>query len=137
MTDRFTPAKRSEIMSEIKGRDTGPEKEIRRLLHRLGYRFRLQRKELPGKPDIVLPKYRTVIFMHGCFWHGHVECLRSKRPTTNIEFWNKKIDANIRRDIEAGSQLEKMGWRVFTVWQCQIKDTDKLIDRLIGFIEQR
>jgi DNA mismatch endonuclease (patch repair protein) len=124
-------------MSEIKGRDTGPEKEIRRLLHRLGYRFRLQRKELPGKPDIVLPKYRTVIFVHGCFWHGHVACLRSKRPTTNIRFWNKKIDANIRRDIEAGCQLGKMGWRVFTVWQCQIKDTDKLIDRLIGFIEQR
>jgi DNA mismatch endonuclease (patch repair protein) len=124
-------------MSEIKGRDTGPEKEIRSLLHRLGYRFRLHRKELPGKPDIVLPKYRAVIFVHGCFWHGHDACRRSKRPTTNIESWNKKIDANIRRDIEAGSQLEKMGWRVFTIWQCQMKDTDKLIDWLIGFIEQR
>src|SRR5262245_34234702 len=98
MADRFTAEQRSRNMSRVRGRDTQPEIIVRKLLHRLGYRFRLHRKGLPGKPDIVLPKYRTAIFVHGCFWHGHPGCRRSARPTTNVEFWNRKIDGNVERD---------------------------------------
>jgi DNA mismatch endonuclease, patch repair protein len=130
MPDRFTDAERSRIMSRVKGRDTQPEMKVRRLLHRLGYRFRLHRKDLPGKPDIVLPKYRTTVFVHGCFWHGHEGCKRAARPTSNTEFWNQKIDGNIARDAKAQAALEALGWRSLTIWQCEIKDIDALTERL-------
>ncbi len=103
-------------MAQVKSENTSPELAIRKLLHRLGYRFRLHRKDLPGKPDIVLPKYNTVIFVHGCFWHGHTGCKRAARPTSNTDFWNKKLDRNIERDRKAREELEKMDWRVITIW---------------------
>lgn len=120
-------------MSRVKSRDTQPELLVRRLLHRLGYRFRLHRKDLPGKPDIVLPKYKSVIFVHGCFWHGH-NCSRGKRPTSNVEFWNSKLDKNIDRDKKNQESLSQLGWRILTVWECEIRDADTLAIKLANFL---
>jgi DNA mismatch endonuclease (patch repair protein) len=117
-------------MAQVKSENTSPELAIRKLLHRLGYRFRLHRKDLPGKPDIVLPKYRTVIFVHGCFWHGHPGCKRAARPASNTDFWNKKLDRNIERDRKAREELEKTGWRVMTIWECEIKNAGKVEEKL-------
>ena len=122
-------------MSRIKGWDTEPEKAVRSCLHRLGYRFRLRVENLPGKQDIVLPKHMAVLFVHGCFWHGHKGCRRATRPSTNADFWNDKIEANMRRDEEVRNQLVKMGWRVLVVWQCRIKKKDVLSSELVGLIE--
>src|SRR5579859_220089 len=108
-------------MAKIRGKDTAPEKIVRRLLHKHGYRFRLHRKDLPGCPDIVLPKYRTVIFVHGCFWHGH-RCKRGAKPSSNSTFWEDKINRNNQRDKAANKRLKSMGWRVLVLWQCQIGD---------------
>ena len=136
MADTFTPEQRSAVMARVKNRNTTPEKLVRSLLHQRGYRFRLHRKDLPGSPDIVLPRYKSVIFVHGCFWHGHEGCRRGTRPTSNTEFWNVKIDRNIERDTLAIRHLEDTGWRSLTVWQCEIKDTIALQDRLLAFLEQ-
>jgi len=122
-------------MSHISGKDTKPEILVRSLLHRMGYRFRLHKKNMPGKPDIVLPKYKKVIFVHGCFWHGHENCPRSKRPSTNVEFWNKKIDANIERDKKIIKSLEYLGWKTLIIWTCEIKNEDALKHKLISFME--
>jgi len=134
MTDRFDQAKRSEIMSHIKGKDTQPEKLVRRLLHKMGYRFRLHVNSLPGKPDIVLPRHKKVIFVHGCFWHGHKNCKRASRPQSNTNFWNRKIDANIARDRENQRKLQLQGWNSLIIWQCQTKDLAALKNRLAKFI---
>lgn len=130
MSDRFTPEQRSDIMSRIKGRNTAPERTVRSLLHRMGYRFRLHRKGLPGNPDIVLPKYMVVIFVHGCFWHGHTDCNRAKRPTSNVEFWNNKLQRNVERDRSVRQELEDLGWHVEVIWQCEIRDIPQLESRL-------
>lgn len=130
MTDVFTRAKRSEVMSRIRGRNTRPERAVRSLLHRRGYRFRLHVATLPGRPDIVMPKYRAVILVHGCFWHRHSGCRFSYSPKTRVEFWQKKFSANQRRDRDVESALEKLGWRVITVWECQIRDLETLAARL-------
>lgn len=135
MADRFTPEERSRIMAKVKGRDTKPEILVRRILHRLGYRFRLYRKDLPGKPDIVLPRHRKIIFVHGCFWHGH-DCKRGARPETNADFWNAKIKGNIERDARNTEELKRLGWDVLTLWVCEMKDPDELAERLGRFIEQ-
>ena len=134
MTDVFTPEKRSAVMSRVKNRDTAPEILVRSLLHRMGYRFRLQVKDLPGTPDIVLPKYRSVIFVHGCFWHGHEGCPRSQRPQANAEFWNEKIGKNMARDEKAQDDLRAIGWRVLIVWQCRTRKTDELRQTLEEFL---
>ena len=123
--DVFPQKKRQEIMSRVRSRNTRPEALVRSLLHRLGFRFRLHRKDLPGTPDIVLPKYGTVIFVHGCFWHGH-DCTRGKLPTTNAEFWRKKIEGNVARDKEATEELRSQGWRVINVWSCETSSCVKL-----------
>src|SRR5947209_66183 len=112
MADTFTKAKRSEIMSRIGGKDTAPELRVRRLLHALGFRFRLHRDDLPGKPDIVLPRLRKIVLIHGCFWHCHPGCPRAALPTTNAEFWQKKIDGNQARDRRVRPELKKAGWTV-------------------------
>jgi DNA mismatch endonuclease (patch repair protein) len=130
VTDVFTRAKRSEVMSRIRGRDTRPERAVRSLLHRRGYRFRLHVATLPGRPDIVMPKYRVVILVHGCFWHRHPRCRFSYSPKTRVEFWQKKFSANQRRDRHVESALEKLGWSVITVWECQIRDSETLAARL-------
>lgn len=127
--DRITRERRSAIMSRIRSRDTRPERLIRRLLHALGYRFRLHRKELPGKPDVVLPKYRTVVLVHGCFWHGCGKCDRGTRvPKTNTAFWLEKIAANRRRDEQVRQALTAAGWKVLTVWACETGDREQLVE---------
>lgn len=135
MPDTFTPAQRSTVMARVKGRDTQPEMAVRRLLHAMGYRFRLHRKDLPGSPDIVLPRYRKVIFVHGCFWHGHPGCARAARPTSNVDFWNRKLDQNRCRDAQALSQLDALGWDVLTIWQRQLRDTTALRKLLCEFMQ--
>lgn len=134
--DVFTKEKRSQIMSRVSGRNTKPEIVVRSLLHNLGYRFRLHRKDLPGKPDIILPKHKKAIFVHGCFWHGHTGCSRSKRPSTNKEFWCEKLDKNIERDKETVDALRTLGWDVLIVWTCEVKDKDKLKTKLLSFLEK-
>ena len=123
--DVFPEKKRREIMSRVRNRNTRPEVLVRSLLHRLGYRFRLHRNDLPGTPDIVLPKYGTVIFVHGCFWHGH-DCTRGKLPSTNQDFWHKKIEKNVVRDKKATTRLRSQGWNVINVWSCETTSTPKL-----------
>ena len=136
MTDRFSREERSEIMSRIKGRDTKPEMVVRSAVHRMGYRFRLHRRDLPGCPDIVLPRHCKVIFVHGCFWHGHRGCRRSKRPETNTVFWNRKLDANAERDRRFRRALTGMGWRVLVVWECETRDAEKLLRKLSAFLSR-
>lgn len=118
--DHLSPEKRSWNMSRIKSKNTAPEMRIRSALHQLGYRFRLHVKELPGKPDIVLPKYKTVIFVHGCFWHRHKGCVRATTPSTNQEYWEKKFQQNVMRDKLEQDELKRMGWRVIVVWECNV-----------------
>ncbi|WP_439636117.1 very short patch repair endonuclease [Oceanicaulis sp.] len=120
MADIVSKAKRSRMMSGIRGKDTKPELIVRQGLHARGYRFRLHRKDLPGKPDIVLPKYRAVIFVNGCFWHGH-DCHLFKWPKTREEFWREKIDLNRKRDATSISDLLSRNWRVLVVWECALK----------------
>jgi len=127
--DRHTPTQRKYNMSRVKAKNTKPEILVRKLLHRLGYRFRLHRKDLPGKPDIVLPKYRTIIFVNGCFWHGH-NCPKGKLPETNTRFWEEKITTNQKRDQLNREKLEGEGWAVLTIWECQIKEEEKIIELL-------
>lgn len=134
MTDVFTKKKRSWIMSRVKGRDTKPEILVRSFVHRMGFRFRIHRRDMPGNPDIVLPQHSKVIFMHGCFWHGHKRCPRSKRPTTNEGFWNKKLDRNIERDKRFRRKLRSMGWKALVVWQCETRKPEKLIGKLERFL---
>lgn len=121
-------------MSRVSGADTGPELLVRKIIHRMGFRYRLHVKKLPCNPDIVLTKHKKVIFVNGCFWHGHKGCKRSKRPSTNVEFWNKKISGTVKRDKEAIKALEGMGWQVLVVWQCQTIDLDALQKRLALFL---
>jgi DNA mismatch endonuclease (patch repair protein) len=136
LPDAFSKVKRSNIMSRVRGQDTKPELLVRRILHGLGYRFRLHRRDLPGSPDIVLPRYRKVVFVHGCFWHGHEDCPRAVRPMSNVEFWNRKLDGNKRRDLETQHQLTGQGWGVLVVWQCQTKNADSLRRRLQTFLRE-
>ena len=124
--DTFSPEKRSEIMRRVRSTDTTPEKKVRSLLHGLGFRFRLHRSDLPGKPDIVLPKYRTVIFIHGCFWHRHPGCPRASTPATRREYWLPKFKRTVQRDQKNQAKLIELGWRVIVVWECEIKDLEHL-----------
>jgi DNA mismatch endonuclease (patch repair protein) len=125
---------RSRIMRAVKGRDTGPERKVRRLLHRLGYRFRLQRRDLPGTPDLAFPGRRAVVFVHGCFWHGH-DCRRGARaPRANADFWAAKIARNRARDAAALEALAAAGWRAHVVWECGLKDEAALAAELVAFL---
>ena len=134
MSDVFSKEKRSWLMSRVKGRDTTPEILVRSFLHRMGLRFRIHRRDLPGKPDIVLPRHGKVIFVHGCFWHGHKRCLRSQRPTTHKGFWNRKLDQNIERDKRFRRRLWRMGWKVLVVWECETRKPEKLLQKLERFL---
>ncbi len=140
MADVFAPEKRAEVMSRIRGRDTGPELALRSMLHRLGYRFTVngpKNKSLPGKPDIVLPKYRTVIFVHGCFWHGHEHCPAFRIPGSRTEWWTAKISGNRARDVRNEKALLVMGWHVVTIWECALKTASArewLTRRIPGFL---
>lgn len=136
MADVFTQRKRSDIMSRIKGTNTKPEILTRKLVYSLGYRYRLHSNLLPGKPDIVLPAHQKIIFVHGCFWHGHLNCRRASLPSTNVRFWQQKIAGNKLRDSAVRRKLRRSGWKVLVVWQCQTKDVQKLRTRLAAFLEQ-
>lgn len=127
--DVFSLDQRSGIMRKVRSTDTAPEKLVRGLLHACGYRFTLSNKNLPGKPDIVLPKYKTVIFVHGCFWHRHKGCSAASMPQSNIEYWRKKFSGNEKRDRRVKRELRQLGWRVCIVWECQTKFPQKLIAR--------
>jgi len=128
--DCLSPERRSWNMSRIRGRDTGPEKLVRSLLHRLGFRFSLCRKDLPGRPDIVLPARGAVVFVHGCFWHQHDGCANATMPNTRRSFWKKKLGGNVRRDGLVREELAALGWRVLTVWECELRDAERVGRRL-------
>lgn len=123
-------------MSAIRGKDTKPEMIVRRLVHSLGYRYRLHVRELPGVPDLVFPTRKKVIFVHGCFWHRHNCRLGRPRPKTRHEFWEEKLEGNRRRDAKHRRELRALGWQVLTVWQCQTADPDKLAERVLRFLDE-
>ena len=121
-------------MSRVKGHNTQPERLVRSLIHKMGFRFRINRADLPGKPDIVLPRHKKIVFVHGCFWHGHKGCRRSARPSTNVEFWDRKLSGNIKRDQRLKRKLERDGWRVLIVWSCETRNTDRVKSKLTTFL---
>jgi DNA mismatch endonuclease (patch repair protein) len=130
MADNLTPAQRRACMQAVKGRNTTPERIVRSVLHRLGCRFSLHRTDLPGKPDIVMPARGYVVFVHGCFWHGHT-CVRGRRkPATNVQYWQDKIQRNKIRDRRALAALKRRGWKTLVVWECETHVLDRLIERL-------
>lgn len=133
-TDVFSRSKRSEIMRAVKGRDTAPEIGLRKALFAKGFRYRLNDKRLPGSPDIVLPKHNAVIFVHGCFWHGH-DCARgSRRPKTNAAYWREKIARNRERDRRAIAALRRLGWRVKISWECDLQDVTGAAKKIAGWL---
>ena len=132
-TTRTDPV-RSRIMRAVKSRDTKPEMLVRRMVRAMGYRYRLHRKDLPGKPDLVFSSRKKIIFVHGCFWHGH-DCLRGDRmPKTNRKYWKKKISGNVKRDVKHTSELKKSGWEVLLVWECETRDAEALTKSLNNFL---
>lgn len=136
--DSLTPEKRSWNMSRIRGKDTRPEIAVRSLLHRMGYRFRTVDRNLPGKPDIVLPKYRTVILVHGCFWHRHPGCKYAYTPKSRLDFWEKKFGENVERDARNLSLLKQQRWFPIVVWECEIKrDADAVLRKIDRTLQRR
>lgn len=133
MTDTRTPAQRRAIMQAVRGKDTGPEYAVRRLLHRLGYRYRLHARALPGRPDLVFPGRRKAVFVHGCFWHSH-GCAIGRPPKSRLDYWLPKLNRNRERDAANRAQLEALGWSVLTVWQCETRKTDALEAGLLAFL---
>ena len=136
VADKITPARRSENMRRIKSKGMKPEMVVRRLVHGLGYRYRLHRKDLLGKPDLVFGPRRAVVFVHGCFWHRH-DCRDGRVPSSNREYWEPKLARNVERDRKTRHELEAAGWRVLVVWECEIKDEATLADRLVAFLGER
>ncbi|NTV82515.1 DNA mismatch endonuclease Vsr [Chlorobaculum thiosulfatiphilum] len=137
MTDIFPNEKRSWIMSRVRGKNTSPEIKIRSLVHGLGFRFRLHRKDLPGKPDLVFPSRKKIIFVHGCFWHGH-DCVRGRRvPKTNSVYWVEKIHRNIDRDAKHQSELQTLGWDVLVIWECEMRTPEILSRKILLFLQEK
>jgi DNA mismatch endonuclease (patch repair protein) len=136
MVDRVSKEIRSKMMASVTGTDTEPELIVRRQLFASGYRYRLHRRDLPGSPDIVFPRDRLAVFVHGCFWHGH-HCRRGKRPKSNVEFWNKKLRGNVDRDRRNQKALKLMNWRVFIIWECSLHSGIQKLLRLIGLLKSR
>ena len=137
--DKLTPEERSRHMSKIRSKDSKPEMVVRRFLHAQGIRFRLHDKALPGKPDLKLPKYHAVIFVHGCFWHGHQDCHIYQMPKSRVSFWNNKITTNMARDEKRIVTLREMGWRVFILWECDLKPTKRqpILESLLRDIKRK
>lgn len=133
--DTLTKEERSEIMGRVHGKDTRPEMLVRRLVHSLGYRYRLHRKDLPGRPDMAFPGRRKVIFIHGCFWHRHEGCALARMPKSRVDFWNQKLEGNKARDQRNVQLLRDAGWDVLTVWECQLRDTATLQTTIVTFLE--
>ena len=137
MTDKISKEHRSWNMSRIRSKHSKPEKQVRSVLHRMGYRFRLHVTDIPGKPDIVLPKYQTIIFVHGCFWHRHKCKMGDRTPKSRVRFWREKLEANRRRDVSHRRKLRKMGWEILVVWECQTgrSKLDRLAGRIRAFLD--
>jgi DNA mismatch endonuclease (patch repair protein) len=136
MTDTLSPARRSWLMGRVAAKNTKPEMIVRRAAHGLGCRFRLHRKDLPGRPDLVFPKLRKAIFVHGCFWHRH-DCRKATTPKTNAGFWQEKFRQNIERDANALNELADRGWDTLVIWECETADATRLIERLVDFLGPR
>ena len=136
MTDIVDRDKRSEIMSRIRGRDTEPEMIVRRIAHRLGFRFRFHRRDLPGSPDLVFPQHRAVILVHGCFWHRHPGCKYAYSPKTRVRFWEDKFEGNVVRDRRNETALDELGWRVMVVWECETRDREAVAERIIEYLRR-
>jgi DNA mismatch endonuclease (patch repair protein) len=134
VVDTFPPEKRSDIMRRVRSTDTVPERKVRSLLHKIGFRFRLHRQDLPGKPDIVLPKHRTVVFVHGCFWHRHQGCQHATTPASRQEYWRPKFRRTIERDKKNQEDLRQHGWNVVVVWECKTKELAVLTVELVALI---
>lgn len=139
MADTVTPKRRSEIMSNIRAKGMKPEMVVRRLTHAMGYRYRLHRKDLPGKPDLVFPNRRKVIFVHGCFWHQHADpaCKIARRPQSNQDYWLPKLDRNVARDAEHKARLAELGWDVLVLWECEVEADGGIENRIQEFLERR
>ena len=137
MTDTLTPEERSERMSRIRSRDTTPELVVRHTVHRMGYRYRLHRRDLPGTPDLVFGPRRKVIFVHGCFWHLHQGCRRARMPKSRVDFWRPKLEGNRARDERNRAELERNRWGVMVIWECEIKDRSDLEERIEKFLGPR
>ncbi|WP_368923829.1 very short patch repair endonuclease [Brevundimonas vancanneytii] len=135
MVDRLSQAKRSWLMTQVRPKDTKPELIVRRVAHSLGYRFRLHRRDLPGTPDIVFPRLRAIIFVHGCFWHRHPGCKKATTPKTSVEFWTKKFQRNVERDAAVTDRLSQLGWRSLVVWECETARPEQLGARLLAFLK--
>ena len=137
MADKLTAAQRSANMARIRNKDTSPEIAVRKLAHAMGYRFRLHRKDLPGRPDMVFPSRKAVIFIHGCFWHQHPDpsCKDGRRPKSRPEYWEPKLDGNMARDLRNQADLQSAGWRVLVLWECGTADTDGLRAKLNTFLD--
>lgn len=136
MADTLSPEERSRVMSRIRSKNTKPELAVRRLLHSMGYRFRLHRRDLPGNPDIVLPRHGVCIFVHGCFWHLHRDCKQARIPKTKRAWWRKKLEGNAARDKRHATALHRLGWRVITIWECQTEKPASLTRRLRRLLPQ-
>jgi DNA mismatch endonuclease (patch repair protein) len=134
--DTLTPAERSERMSRVRSRDTKPEMLVRRLVHKMGYRYRLHARKLPGNPDLVFPSLRKIIFIHGCFWHRHGSCKNTRWPKSRLAFWKPKLEENRQRDAANHRRLRRMGWRVMTVWECKLAQTEAVSRRVKRFLEK-
>lgn len=136
MVDKLTPERRSKNMGNIRSKDTTPEMTVRKLAHSLGYRFRLHRKDLPGKPDLVFPSKKKIIFVHGCFWHQHKnkKCKISRIPKSRTDYWIPKLQRNVERDKEHQSKLISLGWKVLVIWECEIKNIERLRDSIRKFL---
>ena len=136
MTDILTPEKRSENMSRIQSRDTSIELKVRKLIYSMGLRYRVNRKDLPGKPDIVIEKYKLIIQVHGCYWHRHPDCKLAYSPKSRVDFWQKKFSENVSRDQKVEQELVSLGYRVFTIWECEIKNENNLNNILIDILQE-
>jgi DNA mismatch endonuclease, patch repair protein len=134
MVDRLSPERRSRLMSRVRSKNTTPELIVRKLVHSLGYRFRLHRRDLPGSPDLVLPKHGSIIFVHGCFWHRHPGCRKASTSSTAVEFWKHKFERNVARDAGNEVTLRRMGWRLLVIWECETKDLARLEKRIGKFL---
>lgn len=137
MVDSISPAERSRVMAAVRGKNTRPELIVRSLIHRMGYRFRLHRKGLPGRPDLVFPGRRSVIFVHGCFWHRHTKpsCPLARLPKSRLDFWAAKLETNRKRDSMNVERLNHLGWRVFVIWECELKDMEKVQRSVRRFLD--
>ena len=133
--DNLTRERRARLMSRVRSKNTEPEMSVRRIAHSMGFRFRVHRRDLPGRPDIVFPKYRAVVFVHGCFWHRHPGCMKATIPKSNMQFWIEKFERNMQRDSRQTQRLRDAGWKVVVVWECQVAELEEVRGALRGITQ--